>query len=372
MTTIPTLTSPASGCCNRPHLPVGGAKTGCVSTLHAVRNCASPAIWAFDRWRAVVHGKEVRRSLRVTTLAPGMVSVSLNASDRLLHRLGMRAPCALAEKHEHRPAATRQLTWLSLDPARCSGTVMQADSLVDPCRDAACDGHAVKAAGVSATARINGGFFNFRQRAAEDRGEHVPIGPVRTTGGIPQPCLPLPPDYVDDYRELQFQDGSSLVCAPLLGEAGNPVFAVKAHDNPHYRLPPGFDFERGDLVRPGLLWHAHDANPRAAISVPSTVGNGRIRLVVAPMHDRACAESGWTLAGFSTAMARLDRLHSPANASLNLDGGESIALLARDGERVLLDVRQTKVPRRVGNLIEFSTHSVPRSPEVAECVRLVP
>ncbi len=372
MTTIPTLTSPACGGCNQPPLPTGEAKAGCVSTLHAVRNGVSPASWAFDRWRAVVQGTQVRRTVRVTTLAPGMVSVSLNASDRLLHRLGMRPPCALAEKLEHRPATARQLTWLSLDPGRYSGTVMQADSLVDPCQDEACDAHAVNAAGVSATARINGGFFNFRQRSAVDSGEHVPIGPVRTAGGVPQACLPLPPGYVDDYHELQFQDGSSLVCAPLLGEAGNPVFAAKAHDNPHYRLPPGFDFERGDQVRPGVLWHANSANPRAAISVPSTVGSGRIRLVVAPMHDRACAESGWTLAGFSTAMARLDRLHSPANASLNLDGGESIALLAKDGERVLLDVRQTSVPRRVGNLIEFSTHSVPRSPEVTECVRLVP
>ena len=76
------------------------------------------------------------------------------------------------------------------------------------------------------------------------------------------------------------------------------------------------------------MWHAHDANPLAAISLPSSAGSGRIRLVAAPMGDRSCADSGWTLTAFSAAMARLDRQQSPPNVSLNLDGGESVALLA--------------------------------------------
>lgn len=334
-----------------------------------VHNASLPpaAARAAEHWHAVVKGRQLRRSIHVTTLAPGMVAVHLQASPALLQRMGLQHATTAALAEDPPDAVTKRLAWMSLDPRRFSGHVVQGDALLDPC---------VGPAGEAAArpcARINGGYFNFRQRACVDRPEHLSIGPLRTQGGTPQPTLPLPPAFADDYHELGFADGSSLACAPLLAERGAPVFAAKASGSPLYQLPRDFAFERGDQVAPGVLWHAHDANPRAAVSLPTTADSGCIRLVAAPMTDRGCADSGWTLAEFSGALARLDRLggqHGPPNISLNLDGGESVALLAWTEGRPVLDIRQTAQPRQVGNLIEFRAAACLRSPEMVRCVKL--
>ena len=296
-----------------------------------------------------------------------MIAVRLHASPELLERTGLRATAIAAQRQGRPVTMAKQLAWVSLDPHRFSGRVVQADVLIDPCTPAA--GETTAATCV----RINGGYFNFRQRACSGSPEHLPIGPLRTRGGAQQLALALPPAFADDYYALAFADGSLLASAPLLAERGEPAFAAKACGNPLYRLPPDFCFERGDQVAPGVLWHAHDANPRAAISLPTTAASGRVRVVAAPMSDRSRADCGWTLSEFSGALARLDRLegrHRPPNTSLNLDGGESVALLAWAEGRPLLDIRQTARPRQVGNLIEFQARTTPQSPELVRCVKL--
>lgn len=330
-----------------------------------VLNSSLPAeVKAAARWRALLSGQQLRRTLSVTTLAPGMIAVRLHGPPALLERMGLRSTAAGPQPADSPASVARRVAWVSLDARRFSGHVVQGDSLLDPCLHPAGEDPS------TACVRINGGYFNFRQRACVGSPEHLPIGSLRTRGGAAQPALQVPPAFVDDYRELAFGDGSSLASAPLLAERGEAVFALKASGNPCYRLPPDFSFERGDVVAPGMLWHAHDANPRVAISVPAGPGNGRIRLVAAPMVDRSCADTGWTLSAFSAVLARLDRQHSPPNLSLNLDGGESVALMAWAEGRTLLDVRQTLQPRHVGNLIEFRAGPPRRSPEMVRCVRL--
>lgn len=334
-------------------------KCPCVLNPAGVRNRSLAEARTAGRWRAVVEGGRVRRAITVTTLAPGMIAVRLEGPPALLERMGLQVAAA-----PQAARAAKQLAWISLDPRRFSGSVVQGEALLDPC--------AAPAGGERAgtCVRINGGYFNYRQRACSAQPEPRPIGPLNTAGGRQQPALPVPSAFAGDYHQMMFADGSSFASAPLLAERGEPVFGIKAAGNPMYRLPPDFCFERGDLVPPGVLWHAHDANPRAAISLPSSAGSGRIRLVAAPMGDRSCADSGWTLTAFSAAMARLDRQQSPPNVSLNLDGGESVALLAWVGGRPLLDVRQTLQPRRVGNLVEFHDGPPQRSPRMVRCVKL--
>lgn len=320
---------------------------------------------ALARWQALVAGRQLRRTLSVTTLAPGMVGVRLYAWPSFVDRVGLQDTVVGQPATDGSATATRRLDWISLDPSRFSGRVVQGDGLLDtslPPEDGQPN---------LACVRLSGGYFNFLQRACPDRPEHLSIGPSRGRGGALRAALPLPTAYAGDYCELVFPDGSSLACAPLLGEQGEPVFAVRADGDPRYRLPPDFSFERGDQVAPGVLWHAHDANPRAAISMPTVTGKGaRIRLVAAPMDQRTSAGSGWTLSAFSGALARLDRMQDPPNVSLNLDGGESVALSAWVGGRPLLDSRQTLRPRRVGNLIEFRATPPSRSPRLVRCVKL--
>ncbi|GAB3062265.1 hypothetical protein GCM10027214_29560 [Stenotrophomonas tumulicola] len=212
--------------------------------------------------------------------------------------------------------------------------------------------------------RINGGYFNFLRRASAEVPEYAAIGPVAGAGGRPGLSLPVPAAFASDYQSVTFGDGSLFSSAPVLSRRGTAVFAGKAQDDPNYRLPEGFSFDRGGLIPPGHLWHAHDANPRAGLSLPAGPGEGIVRLVAAPMPDRSMAASGYTLRTFSQVMARLDRLHPDgrgkgvANSSLNLDGGESLLLQAWAGGQRRVDIRQVSHPRSVGNFIEFRSHGV--------------
>lgn len=342
---------------------VDGARPGhkLIPSLQAVDNRlrhVAPAAVALARWQAVVEGARVRRFISVHTLGPGVIGVNVRATPGQLQQLGLQVDQAADAQ------VVKRLSWISLDPQRHVARVVQGDALTDP----------LAMETPASRVRINGGFFNFRHRACADAAEALPVVRLRTAGGSEHAALPLPAAFAADYAELHCSDGSSLTCAPRLGVAGVAVFAQRALGHPDYRLPPDFSFEKGDQIAPGVLWHAQDANPRAAISVPQGEGDGRVRLVVAPMEDRSCAASGWTLPAFSTVLARLDRLQQPPNASLNLDGGESVALVAWVAGEPRLDVRQTVRPRAVGNLLEFVP--VPRHGTAvtgrAECVKLSP
>jgi len=310
----------------------------------------------------LVDGWRVRKTCRIQSLAPGLVSVRLRGDAALLGKLGL-----LPEGAGAAPVTCRAVDWVAVDMGRFRGSVVQGDGLLDlrqapSLRD-----------GLQTRVRLNGGFFNYRKRADATQGEHVAIGAHLAPGGAALPALPLPAGFEGDYRQLHFADGSSLCSAPTLAQAGVPVFAQQMVGRAGYRLPPDFSFDRGDQITPGVLWHANDPNPRAAISVPVT-GEGTVRLVAAPMVDRTDANSGWTLHAFSQMLARVDRLQEPANTSLNLDGGESVALAAWVGGQRVLEVAQTTSPRAVGNYLEFTCND--SGPEACTyrgvCVTLMP
>lgn len=296
---------------------------------------------AVDRWQAVAAGTRARRFFRVHTIAPGAIAVRIQGDADVLARAGFAAQSGGVA------GVPRRLAWIALDPARFAGSVTRSDDLMDV--------HAAPRARDGVTCvRLNGGYFNYRMRASAMAPEHVAIGPQRSGGGRPLPSLPVPEAFADDFREIAFADGSSISSAPMLSESGRATFADHAAGHDRYRLPAGFDFDNGDQIAPGMLWHAADPNPRAAISVPSAPGDARVRLVAAPMNDRNHPGTGWRLTEFSHVTARIDRMERPANTSLNLDGGESVALMAWTDGVPCLQVSQTPVPRRVANLIEFT------------------
>lgn len=301
---------------------------------------------AVDRWSARVEGARVRRTIRVQALAPGMVSVRLSGDPRAFASVGLRAAFGPhgGEDDSGASGGTRHLNWIAVDLARYRGGVLAGAGLLDPFDEPA-----------RTAVRLNGGYFNYLRRACPLQPEHIPIGPVALAGRRRMPSLAVPARYGPDYRSVCFPDGSCLTSAPMLSESGVAVFAAKAAGNPDYRLPAGFSFDGGGQVPPGCLWHAHDPNPRAGISYPPDMRKGIARLVAAPMPSRSLLAGGWSLSDFSHAMARLDRLNTPANSSLNLDGGESLALRAWVDGNKALEVCQASTPRWVANLIEFTS-----------------
>ncbi len=345
---------PASMRANNP-VPFAGTTDAQHAKLpDAVENRGVPGLErrVAQRWRALVEGAAVRRHYHVRALADGAVFVQVRGGREVMDAVALMGPCAagdvVADGGIHRHVA-----WLALDQ-RCFSSRLVADgSLQDPTRCASRGGG--QPAGHRVVVHINGGFFNYARRSCQDLPEAASIGPSRSMQSGPLPCLPLPALFADDYQRLQFSDGSHVVSAPQLAVDGVDVFSSRMRSDPRYRLPDRFSFDAGDVVPPGSLWHAHDPNPRAGISMPASTSTGIVRLVVAPMPRRDQPASGCSLAAFAGIMARLDRMETPANRSVNLDGGESVVLQAWVNGVREVDVRQVAVPRRIGNFIGFSS-----------------
>lgn len=355
-TTQPGVATPVPGDSSK---PVAGSP-------QSVENRLLIAPGIAERLRGRAEGMRVRRCFAVRSVAPGLVSVRIMGRRADFGKVGLA--CVFdghAGADEPPPSVKKHLDYVAVDQRYFAGRVVVGDGLLDASELAACTGSRPSADAV--VVRVNGGYFNYLHRASAQAPEHAAIGQVAGEGGRPGASIPVPATFAADYQSVWFEDGSLLSSAPVLGNHGMAVFAGKAQADPNYHLPKSFSFDQGGLIPPGHLWHAHDANPRAALSLPKTPGTGVVRLVAARMPDRAVAASGYSLHAFSRMMARLDRLDleghckTVANWSLNLDGGESLLLQAWTGGQRRVDVRQASQPRSVGNFIEFTPRRVPRA-----------
>ncbi|HBG89991.1 MAG TPA: hypothetical protein DDX20_07540 [Stenotrophomonas sp.] len=313
-------------------------------------------------WR----GARVRRDFRVRSVGPAAVHVQIRADAVALARTRLAAALAQGQILAQRDRACDvHITWLALDARRYHGRVVADGSLLDPVENCRCPA-AHTPPSRHPVAIINGGFFNHRQRASASAPEAAAVGSIHSPERTDLPCLPPPSPFEDDYHTMRFSDGSQLASAPLLSDQGRPVFSLRMGQDPRYRLPDGFSFERGDCIVPGSLWHAGDPNPRAGISLPGTANDGSYRLLVALMSARERPASGFTLAAFSRLMAAVDTLQTPPGTSVNLDGGESVSLQAAVDGRGCVNARQSVQARRVGNLLAFcSCPSQNAGPEAA-------
>lgn len=107
--------------------------------------------------------------------------------------------------------------------------------------------------------------------------------------------------------------------------------------------------------------HASERNTRSAISQPASSSDleARTRLVVGVGENRGRDGSGYTMAEWAGALARIDRLNARPGRSLNLDGGASSVLGVVNGAGDVL-VRfgsYSGESRQVGNFIAYARRS---------------
>lgn len=314
----------------------------------SVRNASSSRLCAL--WR----GRSIRQQLRVGSLGPGLVSVRINGDQRFLEKIGL-SDAFLG--HAFKAHGRQQLAYIALDESRFTGRV-----IADGSRGLALTqmNRADMDDLVSATGRtvvcINGGFFNHHRLAAADMVECASIG-VSLSHGEKMPHLPLPDGYVDDYIKIHFKDGSLLETAPALSCEGQPLISEEKMREPRYGSSKELTGDR-DPVIPGQLRHAREAHPRAAISA-SLSGDGRTRLVVGldhgrrPLAEKRASDAGYTLLVWSRVMARIDRLETPANSSINLDGGGSAAVMVMMPDGSKTTQAQAASGRPIANFLAF-------------------
>lgn len=271
-------------------------------------------------------GEMVRRLIRVRTVAPGAVHVSLHGDRAFLKRIGIR--------DVGQNGVPRLIDYVALDSGAYRSGVAIPD--LDATTNVATLSGAKLAERIGAKARafayINGTFFNASQRASACHASNAPIGEVRIPG-MAIDCVPISKDYQRDFESRRFDDSSSLTCGPVLSREGRAVFDEKTAKQARFH-----HLGRPDV--PGMLRHANDPHARAALSMPlsgdSPSGN-RVRLMVACSGLRGREMDGFTLVEWGRVTARLDRLNPMPSCSLNLDGGRSVNLgvVDRQGRKVV-------------------------------------
>ncbi|WP_353193032.1 hypothetical protein [Pandoraea pnomenusa] len=318
---------------------------GCTAAPEAARSAwgRSPESPAEVRTVALLTGVATRRHLHVKGVAPGLVLVRVAGDEGCFRRVGLDAAFV-------GQAGYQRLAYVAAAMPRHEGTVLASDTALRTMTCFADD--MLGASNRRAGALINGAFFNFQRRADAARAEHTPIGALRTAQCV-HDSLPIPRAYAGDYVRLRLSDDSYIESTPLLSINGAPVFFPTRCQTDGYRLPDDFSFETG-CIRPGELLHAADPNPRAGISVPVTSGDEWVRLVVGLACGRgAQTRSGYSLASWSSVMARIDRLGETPHVSINLDGGNSIALVVSDGKGGRVHIGQPKQDRHIGSALAF-------------------
>jgi hypothetical protein len=364
-----------------------------LSVVFAKATNTSVRDMATQRIQTIWRGRQARKHIQVRSVAEGLIFVRLSGDRRFFERIGLHGEtaCSVVSKGAILKEAVlkgsaptgsdnsepyfeeRQLAYLAVDHRRFRGCVLAQKGRLSHPRDFHNPSEPSREEPSSRSfsvpyqraarpvAYVNGGFFNHRQFASTDAEEQASIGRSGHQNGS-LPSLPLPDDYRDDYRQVSFEDGSLLNTGPQLSFCGTPVFTEAMLEDPKYDLEAGFSLAT-DKIIPGHLRHAAGRHPRAAISAPSARGRhahmGWSRLAVGIVKDRdADPEAGYTMAEWAKMTARLDRLSSPPNASVNLDGGKSVALgVAGLGKR---DVRvaQFETGRPVANFIGFVERTV--------------
>ncbi|NRO99616.1 hypothetical protein GWC77_27570 [Paraburkholderia sp. NMBU_R16] len=226
-------------------------------------------------------------------------------------------------------------------------------------------------------AYINGSYYNSSKssKASADHDQAAAIGENKVIGAQDQPDpVPVPKQYVDDYRRVQFPNGSTLTTGPLLSDrtwTGKSVakFDQRKGDLPKYKFP------EDSLIRPGDLQHAEHPNPRSAVNFPAGInpplgirrsqvphksGDAVRMLVASDASGKVGAEAqGLTMVELSNVMARVGGLNRKPGPSYNLDGGASstMGVVSEDG-RKLMEVRgRPTEPTLTANFVTMEQHS---------------
>jgi hypothetical protein len=305
----------------------------------------SPVVRIQSLWRGIT----IRKKVSIRTITPGMILVRLRGDSIIF---GSQDFKGYAPK-SNSPVAPRCVSYLSLEKLQFKGGVLaHNDMLINPVRLNLSNINELAKISHDMFVVVNGGFFNHKRLASQDVPEHISVGKV-VVQGDELTSLPIPSCYMEDYSPISFEDNSLLEVGPTLSQSGKVVFSEARLADPKY------DVQRNDLgyeipIVPGELRHAAGRHPRAAIS--NSIGHlsGRVRLIVGTVPERDVnPDSGYTLPEWACVTARIDRLSTPCNSSINLDGGGSVSLVVRDSDGERLTISQTVGGRNVANAIGF-------------------
>lgn len=326
--------------------PSGPCESGAIDAAHAL----PPSLNA--KALARLRGAIVRRNYRIQHVGNGIIKGYARGNHNTLTRIGLSSVSP-----EDASARRSELNWLSIPRARFEIMVRAPtdESLCNPVqiRPELLD-LPLPNSGI-ATAYINGSFFNYMRQADAELPECAPIGQMVCQGKPVRSIAPLK-QYQQDYHRFDGDDDSSLMLAPLLSSQGRVEFSEGVAKDERFSIALTNSHWR-PKISPGSLQHAHLRNPRAAISIPATAIEGNVRLIAGLARDRnADPLAGYTLPEWARVCSRMDRLglagtDRPPNTSLNLDGGNSVALGAMlpGGRRVCIS--QTPGGRPVANII---------------------
>ncbi|WP_447639524.1 phosphodiester glycosidase family protein [Pandoraea norimbergensis] len=306
------------------------------------------------RAKALMSGVATRRHVHVRSVAPGMILVRVAGDARCFARVGMDDAFSDGPDMAYQRLAYVSVAWPQHQSRVLGGNagLSSVDALAN---------EAFGASNGTGGAVINGAFFNFQRRTDAGHPEHAPIGALRASGRCSD-GLPLPAAYLDDYVGVRFDDGSHLETAPMLSARGNAAFTRERLAGDAYHLPPDFSFASA-CIHPGELQHAADPNPRAAISLPMAFQRNNVRLVVGMANGRgSTCRSGYSLPAWAGVMARIDRLDALPHQSVNLDGGNSIALVISDGEGRRYRIGQPQEDRHIASAIAFVRYATQVGP----------
>ncbi len=295
-------------------------------------------VWARDKWEKAIAD---RWPVRVRTIAPGMIFVSIAAPEKTLASMGINL--------ERQALTLRKIDYLSIDSSYQS-KLAGKDSLLPLKAMIPSDIHAATGTGNSQNiAFINGAFFNMLNRVSASAPEHATIG-KSIIDGRHMPELPIPRAYADKYTSVAMSDGSMFHSAPQLSGSGRQLFTSDELLEPRFKFDP-------DTNLPGNLGHAGDPNARSAISFAGTGStNPSTRLILGgdPGGEKNNS-AGYTLTEWAQVTNRLDSLNSVPGRSVNLDGGASTVLGAINRDRgFMADVKTTRdLKRGMANFLVF-------------------
>lgn len=301
------------------------------------------SISAKELWHTAFESIQERKNptpIRLKTVAPGIVSVSVMGTNEVFSKIGMGLS---------RPfTGHRHLSYLAIDStykSKLSGgdysTALKISSGADiyAYADVPDSDH---------MAFINGGFYNKAGEADPALPNYAAIGKI-VMAEQEMESVDLPQGYGNYYVPLTMSDGSTLHSAPLLTTSGRAVFTDS------HLAKSKFQYN-ADTSLPGQLGHANTPNQRSGISLPMVFDSiSRTRIAVGLGGGRSQQSRGYTMPEWAQVMLRLDNMNAVPGRSINLDGGDSSSLgvVARSGQ-ILMDQSARGGPdRRVGNFLSF-------------------
>jgi len=280
------------------------------------------------RIQKMYRGAKVRETLKIQSIAPGMLKVDIRGRKELFDRISLRNDNILATKF-HDPS---DITYLSL-AWNFEGQVQGGNETY---RIPEMTGQELKASLTSPLpgfiAYINGGFFNCGQAASKSQPQHATMGECMVAGKE-MPSIPIEGEHKADYYKIHFiNDGvqSAVTAGPLLNR-GVALFT---------KFEPRHEYKLRHTPRPGVMDHAATRNPRSVLIRPQKEkakdpGN-RTRLLVCLAKGRGETSSGLDMFELERLSRRLNRMNKNPGESCALDGGKSVVLgvLDENGNKI--------------------------------------